>query len=205
MVGTSCFAQKGSYYLGGQVGFSNSSKKVESNEENSSSSWSFSPEVGTFLTNNVQLGLGLSFTSDTYEQANTYSNKIKLFGAKVYSRYFFGEGSKAFRPYVGINVSVLPGTREDTNLRNIYYPDSNIYYPNSTKYDLFKFVASLNAGFAYALSPKVTMVGSLGVLGFDSTTEKSDRANSVKETTNRFSFDLNSLGNLFNVGLYVTL
>ncbi len=197
MVSTSAFAQKGSFYVGGQVGFSSSTTKVESTEVGSGSSWSFSPEFGTFLTNNVQLGVGFNVVGRTSETPNLSKSKSNSYGGTVYSRYFFGEGSKAFRPFVGVNVTALPGSEERTSFIGTTSATS--------KWDLFTFGANVNAGFAYALSPKVTVVGNLGVLGFESFSQKQDIANASKQTTNGFGFDLNSLGNRFNIGLYLTL
>jgi outer membrane protein W len=193
MIGATSFAQKGSFYVGGQVGFSSSTTKLQSTETGKSSSWSVSPEVGTFLTNNVQLGIGLNVGGSKQVTTGVYENNTSLYGATVYSRYFFGEGTKLFRPFVGVNLSAIPGKSETTNaITNL-----------KTETDLFNFGANLNAGFAYAISPKVTVVGNLGVLGFNSQSEKF--ANGTKEKTNSFGFDLNSLGNRFNIGLYLTL
>ncbi len=165
-------AQKGSWYAGGNVGLSSS--KVKGSDAKSSS-WNFSPEVGTFLTDNVQLGVGLTLlgskTGDTYKSSQT--------GATVYSRYFFG--SNAFRPFVGLNVSALPGKVTNNNVER----------------DINTFGANINAGFGYALSSKVTAVGSFGTLGF-STTKTGD------VTTNNFGLNAGTLGERFNVGIYYT-
>ena len=165
-------AQQGSWYAGGNVGLSSSSVK---NSDTKSSSWNFSPEVGTFLTDNVQLGVGLTLlgskNGDAYKTSQT--------GATVYSRYFFG--SNAFRPFVGVNVSALPGKM--TN--------------NGIERDFTSFGANLNAGFGYALSPKITAVGSFGALGFSST-------KSGDVTTNTFGLNAGTLGERFNVGIYYT-
>jgi len=190
----STFAQEGSYYLGGNVGFNSSKTKVGSTETSKTNSWTFSPEVGTFLTNNVQLGIGLSLKGSTTEAGNS-EIKESQYGGTLYSRYFFGEGSKAFRPFVGANLSVLPGKSETTTTVG-----STSFKSES---DLMELGANLNAGFAYALSKKVTVVGSLGVLGFTNETEKPDGG--TKITTNSFGFEGNSLGNRFTIGVYLTL
>lgn len=124
---------------------------------------------------------------------NMYETSNSLYGGTVYTRYFFGEGSKAFRPFLGFNVSALPGTSKATTLTN---PSVS----NST--DLFLFGTNVNAGFGYALSQKVAVVGSLGVLGFTTLSETAQ--NGDKTTTNSFGFDANSLGNRFNIGIYYT-
>lgn len=165
-------AQKGSWYAGGNVGLNSSKVK---NSDTKSSSWNFSPEIGTFLTDHVQLGAGLTLLGskigDTYKSSQT--------GATVYSRYFFG--SNSFRPFVGLNVSALPGKVTNNNVEK----------------DMNAFGANINAGFGYALSPKITAVGSFGMLGF-STVKAGD------VTTNNFGLEAGTLGERFNVGIYYT-
>jgi outer membrane protein W len=202
LVSATTFAQKGSFYVGGQVGFSNSTNTFDPNvnggttSETKSSSWSFSPEVGTFLTDNVQLGVGLNIVGTSNDNFGVDQDG-SAFGGTVYSRYFFGEGSKAFRPFVGANLSYLSGKQDQVTF-NFGLP------ANVLQTDFNTFGANINAGFAYALSPKVTVVGSLGVLGFDSTTYEIENS-PAKRTINNFGFDLNSLGNRFTVGMYLTL
>jgi len=56
----SSFAQTGSWYVGGTAGFSTSKTEFGSTTTDDSNSWQFSPEVGTWLTDNIQLGLGVT-------------------------------------------------------------------------------------------------------------------------------------------------
>ena len=194
VLGVNLYAQKGSYYVGGHVGFNSSNTKTGSVETEKSNFWTFSPEFGTFLTDNIQLGLGLNvgggeITNSLMKQVT----KQSTYGGTLYSRYFFGAGSNAFRPFAGVNVSILPGTGE-----------TKINGTTTSEYDLMTISPNLNAGFAYALSKKVTAVGSLGVLGFSSSTIKPSNGG-TKTTTNNFGFDMNSLGNRFTIGVYLTL
>ncbi|AEW85963.1 hypothetical protein B0A78_07715 [Flavobacterium columnare NBRC 100251 = ATCC 23463] len=195
LITSGVFAQKGSFYVGGQVGYSSSKTKIESTTTSEGSTWNFSPEVGTFLTNNVQLGVGFTTQGSTKESGNT-EIKENQYGGTLYGRYFFGEGSKAFRPFVGLNIGLLPGNSTTTRKTIL----GNLESKNTT----FELNTNLNAGFGYALSPKITVVGSLGVLGFSSHTSK-NKETDVKEEKNTFNFDINSLGNRFNVGIYYTL
>ena len=110
-------------------------------------------------------------------------------GATVYSRYFIGEGN--FRPFVGVNAFVLPGNEKAT-LGNV-----------TTTTKLMNYGANLNAGFGYGLSPRVTVVGSFGALGFNETISEVKGSN-VKVKTSSFGLDAGSLGNRFNVGVYYT-
>jgi len=194
-------AQKNSVYIGGQAGFNSTSTDVENNgntvRTSKSNNYSFSPEIGTFLTNQVQLGVGFTFSGSRQETPATLSNlayntRINRYGGTVYSRFFFGEGN--FRPFIGLNASVLPGnsTAEFAGAAG-----------GTTKANTLDLGANLNAGFGYGLTKRVTLVGSFGTFGFQRTTSKQE-GNNIKTTTNNFGLNANTLGNLFNVGLYFT-
>jgi hypothetical protein len=194
-------AQKNSFYIGGQAGFNSTSTDVENNGNtvttSKSNNYSFSPEIGTFLTNQVQLGVGFTFSGSRQEIPSTLTSigtttRINRYGGTVYSRYFFGEGN--FRPFIGLNASVLPGnsTAEYTGAAG-----------TTVKANTLDIGANLNAGFGYGLTKRVTLVGSFGTFGFQRTTSK-QKGNNIETTTNNFGLNANTLGNLFNVGLYFT-
>ena len=189
-------AQKGSWYVGGNAGFSSSQNKYSNGtitvEGGKNTNWSFSPEVGTFITNNIQLGVGVTMAGNkTDNQSTTVSNinKNTSYGGTLYSRYFFGK--EAFKPFVGLNVSALSGGSK-TTIGNV----------TSDGPDNFTFGSNINAGFGYAISKKFTTVGSFGFLGFTRYTQKSGIN---KNTTTNFGLDAQSLGNRFNIGFYYTL
>ena len=119
LVSISATAQKGSWYLGGNAGLSSLQNKREAGntttEEGKGSSWSFSPEVGTFITDRVQAGIGITLTGSKFDDQNTPTpgtSKNNNYGATLYSRYFFGK--EAFKPFVGVNVSAAPGKSKFT-------------------------------------------------------------------------------------------
>jgi len=196
----SAYAQKNSYYIGGQAGFNSTSTTVDNNGVSTTTSklnnYSFSPEVGTFLTNQVQLGVGFTFSGSRqetpYVAGVSASTTVNRYGGTVYSRYFFGEGN--FRPFVGVNVSLLPGnsTVESGGLAS-----------TTTKYNTLDFGANLNAGFGYGLTKRLAVVGSFGTFGFQSSRSKREGSN-LTTTTNNFGLNANTLGNLFTVGVYYT-
>ncbi|HLU18211.1 MAG TPA: outer membrane beta-barrel protein [Edaphocola sp.] len=189
-------AQQGSWYIGGNAGYNQTNQGVDKsgtkNKVFTSSEWTFSPEIGTFLTDNWQLGLGLNFNGYKNEELLT-SEIVKgnRTGGTLYSRYFFGSGS--FRPFLGVNVTVLPGSET--------YSAANV---SDVKTKVMTWGANLNAGFAYALSPVVTAVGSFGALGFSSETTKQDGSD-IKNYTQGFGFEnAGTLGNRFTIGIYYT-
>lgn len=194
ITGISVKAQTGSWYIGGNVGFSTQQNKTETantaTNTGKTTGWAFSPEFGTFLTDNVQIGLALTLAGSKYDNQATSPSitKNNSYGGTLYSRYFFGKN--AFKPFVGINVAALPGKSKITQ------------GSSSTEAKTFQFQSNINAGFGYSLSKKVTAVGSFGFLGFQSTTSKSGN---TKMKYSSFGLDAGSLGNRFNIGFYYTL
>jgi hypothetical protein len=192
-------AQKGSLYIGGQAGFNNTTTTADNGSISTTTSklsnWSFSPEVGTFLSNQLQLGVGFTFSGSRQETPANVINMAAItnrYGGTAYSRYFFGEGN--FRPFVGLNVSVLPGNSRTENTGAVN---------STTRYSTFDFGTNLNAGFAYGLNKRLAVVGSFGTFGFQRSTSKQDNTNN-KTTTTNFGLNANTLGNLFTVGVYYT-
>jgi hypothetical protein len=199
---STAFSQMGTWYVGGTAGFTSESEKTTFNGKSTdgpkSSSYSFSPEVGTWLSDKIQLGVGLGITGGTGEVLvngiKTGELNLSGFGVNPYARYFFA--GESFRPFVGVAIPVEFGNIKET--------------PTGGKAEetpFQSFGANLNAGFGYFISPKWTVIGSFGVLGFDSTTSGKDdvAAGTTKTVTNSFGLDASTLGNRFTVGFYYTL
>lgn len=180
-IGVAVHAQteKGSWYLGGSGGFSTGST-TQGPATIKRSSWSFSPEVGTFLSDHIQLGLGLT-SGGIYYNSPSSSSKNFQFGGTVYSRYLFGNA--AFRPFLGISAGYLAGR---TNLS----PSTNNYL-NTVN-------ANFTAGFAYYVTPRIGIFGSIGVLGYTYSRTQSG------EVSNDLGFNVSTLGNRFTIGMYYT-
>lgn len=190
-------AQEGSWYIGGNAGFASTQNKVETSGTTVNgekySSWSFSPELGTFLSDNVQLGVAFNIAGDTKEFNDVRSriDRGTMFGGTLYGRYFFNGG--AFRPFVGVSVSALPGNRI-----------TSVAGTADLKTNTMDLGANLNAGFALALSPTITAVGSFGAVGFQQKTSEVEGSN-VKATSNTIGFqNAGTLGQRFTVGIYYT-
>ena len=186
-------AQSGSWYIGGSLGFGSSKDKVDISgtvlDGASRTNWNFSPEIGTFLSDNVQLGVAFNLAGSKLEYNNIRKEirSTTQTGATLYARYFFGDGN--FRPFLGANVSVLPGSSDHT-IASV---------TTSTK--TMDMGANLNAGFAYAISSRVAVVGSVAALGFNNSTAT---LGNTKSTTTDYGFNVNTLNNPFNIGVYYT-
>jgi len=187
----SATAQKGSFYIGGSGGFNNRSFNKS---DLKSTSWNFSPEVGTFLTDNVQVGVGVKFSGLknaglTNSQLLKYEYVESSTGATLYGRYFFKPGN-AFRPFVGLNVDILPSKVK------FDYEDNS----QDSESKVFDLGANLNAGFSYALTSKWSVLGSFAALGFNRS-----KAEGSDVVTTDFGLNINTLGNRFTIGFYYTL
>lgn len=182
------YAQEGSWYVGGQVGF-NSGTTEETNEADiKTTDWSLAPEVGTFLSNNLQLGFALNLYGSTEEQE---SDKVTTssFAPVVYLRNFY-KVSDLFSVFAGIVGSYSTGTQEYT------------YTGGTNKYELSGYTINLSLGAAFAVSSKFTAVAQYGLLGYSSQTVK---MGDDERTESNFGVNISSLGPVFNVGLYYTL
>lgn len=179
------YAQKGSWYLGGSAGFSIGSSS-QGNNTLKHMSWSASPEVGTFLTDRIQLGLGITANGST----NSTSYKTLQFGGTVYSRYLFGDG--AFRPFLGINAGYLTGQSR-----------TNSGLPGDVENTISTINANFSAGFAYYVTPRIGILGSVGVIGYTNT--RTTITGAPDKVDNEFGFNASTLGNRFTIGMYYTI
>lgn len=190
-------AQKGSWYIGANAGFSSvQSEKISPSSENAgkSTSWAFSPEFGTFLNNNIQLGLGLALSGNKIDNQITVNQAISesnSYGCILYARYFWGK--EAFKPFAGMKLTLLTGKSSTQNIG---------MDPIKGKQDIKGI--GLDAGFSYALSKRVTAMGSFGFISYASAAVYYSSTNEKYKTTS-FGFEANSLGDRFNIGFYFTL
>jgi hypothetical protein len=182
---TTVHGQKGSWYLGGSAGFSMGST-TQGSTTTKRSSWSFSPEVGTFLTNHIQLGLGITSSGATNDYPVSSSVKSIQSGGTIYSRYLFGEG--AFKPFLGISASYLAGQATIN--------------PSVNKSGIRTLNAAFTAGFAYYITPRISVFGSIGVLGY--TYSRTITSGVPDQITNDLGFNVSTLGNRFTIGMYYT-
>lgn len=181
---------KGSWYLGGSAGFSMTSTS-QGNNTLKRSSWSASPEFGTFLTDHIQLGLGITSGGSSNDLSIITNLKTLQFGGTVYSRYLFGDG--AFRPFLGISAGYLAGQSR-----------TNAGLQGAMRTDISTINASFSAGFAYYVTPRIGIFGSVGVLGYTNTrTAQAGFSNDKVE--NDFGFNASTLGNRFTIGMYYTI
>src|SRR5882672_9577599 len=152
-------AQKGNWYVGGVVGFASNTAKATNGFKNTSSSWAFAPEAGTFLKDDIQLGLALGLSGSSDKNDNGKISTSSNLSPTVYVRKFF-KVTDNFSMFAGFYLNYSKGKSTDyTSTPSIESTQSGIGL-------------RLGVGVAYALSPRFTAVGQYGLMGYQSTSSK---------------------------------
>ena len=175
------FAQERSNYIGGMVGYSSTKSTYDSNASITSKEWNFSPEVGVWLYEDVQTGLivNLSGSDDGIQKT------VNTFSPGAYVRKWH-DLSDLFHVYAGFNATFITSKTEITG-----------QFPSKSREKgigaFIDFGASLN------INEKWRIVGRYATLGYEfvKNLEKQSK-------TDSFGFNVDTLGNPFNVGLYYT-
>jgi len=201
---TQAFAQQGSWYLGGVAGFGSNTHKNYTGPtvvKTVESSWAFGPEFGTFLKDDIQLGFVVGLGGSTEKIDGSKIESKTEFNPTVYCRKFF-KVTDNFSAFAGLYLNYLSSKTVD-------------YTPVESKFTTNGFGTRLGIGIAYALAPRVTVVGQYGLFGFTTTTDKNDNGDKVGSDSG-FDFGVNTIGagsfkqgnqsgSVFNIGIYYTI
>jgi hypothetical protein len=193
-------AQQGTWYMGGVAGISSKTNKDAADVKTVNSNWVFGPEVGTFLKDDIQLGLVLGIGGSSQEQAGADVSESSYLNPTLYGRKFF-KITDNFSTFAGIYLNYISGTTTD------HLTGGDIDTDHSG------FGARLGVGVAYALSPRFGIVGQYGLLGWQSVDYEVDGHDAGSESS--FDFGMNTVGagdlvqgngsgSVFNIGIYYT-
>ena len=201
-------AQQGSFYIGGLAGYSSSSSKDPDNSDNKSvtSTWAAGPEFGTFLADDIQLGFSLGLSGQSNKQGDEKNYSQTSFVPILYARKFFSITDN-FSTFAGLYLAYISMSHTTYD----YSTGSEV----KTKYKSNGFGARIGIGVSYALSPKFTILGQYGLLGFQSSTSKDGDGNKISKDS-YFDIGVNTVGSgvlsqgngsgaVFNVGIYYTI
>lgn len=188
---TVAMAQKGSFYIGGLVGYSTSTFKAPNGNKSGTSNWAFAPEVGTFLKNDIQLGIALGFSGSTTMNNGNDTETVSNFSPTVYSRKFF-KITDNFSTFAGLYLDFINGKTTDHTSTPAQESSQS------------GFGARLGVGVAYALSPRFTAVGQYGLLRYQSVSNKVGGNDAGTDSTFDFGFNTVGTGSVFNIGIYYT-
>jgi hypothetical protein len=211
-------AQSGNWYVGGALGATSNTKNDKTSGidlKTKTSTWTVAPEIGTFLSDHIQLGLALGLNGggqkeDKRDAVGTYTIQRKSFSfaPTVYGRYFWSV-SDNLSVFAALYLSYGVGSN-----KQLAYTQANGTTSPETKTTSGTFGTRLGIGLAYALSDRFTVVGQYGLFGFSSTTNK-DNNGTITDTNTSADFGVNTVGagallegngsgSPFNVGLYYT-
>lgn len=193
ILGATVYAQKGSWYLGGNAGGSMGDTRKYGNTSQKRSNWNISPEVGTFLTNHLQVGLGANFGQTYLWGGSQLRSKMTGMGGNAHLRYLFGE--RNFKPFLGVSFSYGTGKTSEWDYLWDNGTTTKVALPEVKQQTLN---ASITAGFFYDLSPRISLYGSMNVLGYNQ--QKYNGAISRDIGFNASS----NLSSRFSVGIYYT-
>lgn len=174
------FGQEHPWYIGGGLSANTSSSNVTAGTK-SRSSWEVSPEIGRFVSPRIQVGASINIGENRTKYFIGDQSVAHAFGGGIYGRYLFGE--KAFKPFVGVKIG--------------YNMNSDSWFDYSDGTSLTS--AYINAGFSYSLSPRWTIFGSYGMLGYS---RSRDSGMSEDLITDNFGINMSTLGNRFLIGMY---
>jgi hypothetical protein len=141
--------------------------------------------VGTFLQKNLQLGFALNLGGSHSDQSGTNPSITSTIWSPVfYLRKFYPIGNK-FSLFTGIVGNFAVGSTSS----------------NGSSGTIGGWGLNLTLGAAYAVSKTFTVVGQYGLFGYS---YESTKINDNKNSVSNFELNVNSLGPVFNVGLYWT-
>jgi hypothetical protein len=188
---THSFAQQGAWYIGGDVQLQHiktTNGDGGGKQENSNFTWGIAPEAGTYLSNHLQVGAGLSVggSKSTYTQSGSSStSRSTTFGGMALARYFFT--TTALRPFAGLKVEASGGNSKTDG--------------STTKVRNFSAGGSLTAGFAYSFTPRFSALASIAALSFTHQESKLDGSGDMKATSDNLNFFGSTNASTFNLGV----
>lgn len=177
------YTQEGSVYIGGMAGYSSSKNTYDNRDEVTSKEWNFSPELGTWLTDDLQIGVNVNLSGSD----NGYNLISSTLSPGLYLRRWYVL-SDLFSIFGGFNIIYISTKEENTDLGF------------QTKVEEKGIGTFLDFGAALSLGEKFSIVGRYAALGYQYTKVKD-----TDEKTSSFGFDVDMTGNPFNVGLYYTI
>ena len=172
--------QKGNILLGGGVGYSNQNIDHEANASYKSSSFTFSPQAGFFLHDNLALGLNLSYNnhSTTNESgSSTTEFSSSQFGLGPFLRKYFPMGEQ-FALFGQVDLGYQFGKQENsTGGQNI-------------KRDINALRLGTGLGFSFFPKDWISVDLTINPLSYTHLKVKDDESTVSK--TNNFDFSLNT-------------
>lgn len=198
--------EKGNIIVEGNLGFS-SSTDTDSDEsgdlfESKTSTFSFNPKAGYFISDKFAVGIQLNLNSSKMEDTVlaidpnfSEETKASVFGAGVFARYYFLDLGKRFKTYGEFGIGFASGNVETT--------ETGATDP-TTDYDVSGFGAGVSLGINYFVSECFAINFVLSdVLSYASATETNNLPNTSDEfKTSEFNGNVNVFNNFFETAQF---
>ena len=176
LVAVASLSANAQVWLGGSLGFAHENVKDTSKETN----FTIAPEVGYKLSDKWDIAIGLGFGFENYDPEIGSKVKTTTISVNPYARYTFAKaGIASFFVDGGFNVG-----HETEDVKN------------AGKVEATTWGIGVQPGVAIALSPKASLVGKLGYLGYQNTSYKDDAKAKISD------FGLGVNGNDISLGFY---
>lgn len=194
-LGANAQISKGTFYVGGSLGFATSEtkQKVGPTETTTfeSSSFNFMPSVGYFVADKTAVGLRASISST--ENTIIASNGDKTINTRTPVRVgLFAERYFMIIPEFGFTAGVFADFITGSTKREVI--DGTTGVSVSTENDLSGFSTGLTGGTIWFPTPHIGISAQVGILSFTTETETVKNANpEVSATETGFNFDLSSM------------
>ncbi len=202
---------KGNMYLGGMVGFTSSKYVSDYDTMNTADSkvmsWSFSPEFGYFVSDDLSIGIGLGLGGSTYTDnkpgggLKTWENKASDVSLLLNVRKYF-PATDNFSLFAGANFNWGSGNVDMTSTPNVGAATTD-----NRKTAMMGL--GVNAGLMYNITPKIMLFGQWAPgLGWSSSKTTIKNAGDPKETVQQSSeigLNINTFGTPFNIGMFFVL
>ncbi|HRN92814.1 MAG TPA: outer membrane beta-barrel protein [Ferruginibacter sp.] len=159
---------KGSIFASGNVGFS-SQKEPAGTDDDKTTSFTFNPRIGYFITSNIALGVNLGISSSKFTD-NDSEDKYTMTTFGAFGRYYFTPANK-FSMFLNLGFDYQSS-------KNVFKQDG---VPDDVESKENGFGIGLAPGFNYFISKRLALESSIGILGFSSMKPDVDGA---KATTN---------------------
>lgn len=173
-------AQEGSWYIGGMAGFTHLKNTSSAGEETSSFSWDLSPEIGLWLSEDLQLGFSPGLSQR--DLGDIDDTVIKSFSPGIYARKWHSFGEK---------ISVFGGGNLAFNSLEFERSGSDSKFIGFNVY--------VDFGIGYAINERLNLLGRYATFGYVFQKDIEDDSK-----TSQFGLNANTLSNPFNIGIYYT-
>lgn len=195
--------EKGTWVVNTNINYYNRESDIEIDTEYSnktkSTHFSFTPNIGYLITNNLEVGIG---TGIGFSESESESTRDDVSGDTKSNNYYIRVSTyiKGYKPINDKLFLFLKGELSYSNQNQNYsYYNSDIESYNNNDSKSNNYFIGIRPGVTYFMSKRIAMEFSLGNLGYTKYIHESENA---KTTNNSFSINLFDSAYRFGIAYY---